>query len=689
MARTRLSRRTMPFLVAVGILVAGLLAQESRAARFGFADAAEEDRNYTEITMTADEAYLDLRVDVEGAAVRLRELLEARGEKFPEGLLPERWFQVGDAWIRLEPLPYMPGNWSRMRVRVGSFQTAAEQNLAADLLSELAFQLDLERGDLPREADEIVDEMAVGVDAEAFEASQSLEGGYRFAGARVTSPPVQAPVDDVAQQPLQLYVPVSFEMNNTGYADGYDDGYSDAFQRSRYRFYGGYASPYAYYSPWTFSCLSYNWWSYGFRFGWNNYSSYYAWCSPYSGWGWPPSGLWWGGAHALHCSCALCADSHHYADAHDHEDGHDCDESDDHDEEGDQGGGSDTPGDGQGEGGPLDHGDGLLARDLETGALPAAATPIAMNAPTGVVSWAPRAKGLDSTSGPAARGLADSPDESEAKASPSTATTSLNGDELAAGGSSGSALAGGAGAGDGSGVVGDVPPAGVGGASEEEQGGDEVVTQNPPERTLDRGRIGWTPTVRTVTARTVRVGSPGATGGVRPRVRTDVPTRSPTGFAGIRDSAVILRSSSSMPIAVGESSSKAPQIRVSTPSAISRSVSRISRESSPRTVTSHTAFGTSRSATPSVSRTSTTSTMIRPTSVIGTSSSRSLPVFNRQTPVPSRGTSVKSDRSSNRSSGAKRSSGKKRSSRPKSLPEPKSSSKASRSSKRSGSKRDR
>jgi len=686
MARTQLASRFLTVLVVAGAFVTGLLAQEPQVEGGG---------NYTEITMTADEAFLDLRVDVAGAAVRLSALLEARGESVPGGVLPERWFQVGDAWIRLEPLPYLPGDWSRMRVRVGTFQTDAERDLAADLLSELAFQLDLERGELPREADEVMDDGVV--ETEVFETQQSIQGGYRFGGARVIDSQVEVLSDDVAQQPLQLYVPLPIEVKSVGYADGYDDGYRDAYQRPRYSFYGGYASPYAYCSPWAFSCLSYNWWSYGYRFGWHSYSSYYAWCSPYSGWGWHPYGLWWGDSHTINCACSLCISADHYADAHDH----DCDQSDDHD--GHDGGG-DPPGDDHGEGGPGNHGSGLLARDLETGALPESAAPIATHASPGVVSFEPRSSVLDSTSGPALREIKGMPGESQAATPPSadTGVSSSSGDDLFADGAGGAALPGETATDVGSDFGGGAHPTGAGSASDDEdEESDEVVTRSPPDSPPKMGRIAWAPTVRTVTARTVRVGSRGVSEGTRPSVRTSVPTRHSVDLGRNWDPAVIMRSSDTMSVVSGRSSGSTPPIRVSTPKVVSRSVNGLSRGSSSRTVTSLTSHGSLRSATPSWSGSSgrsvetsigssRTSTPIRPTSVIGTSFSPSLPAFNRAAPVPSRGTSLKSPQaSSSRSSGTKRSSGKKRSSRKKRSSDSQSSAGVTRSGVRSNSKRDR
>lgn len=128
-----------PRILALAVALAALLP--SAAADDG---AQPAPLLTSDIVITDEEARIDLAADtataweivvssmnVLGYAVALDDVDRTYG-----------WLTDGDVWVGVGPLPYKDGTWSRVRVRVGAFTSADEQQRAEILLVAVANRFD-------------------------------------------------------------------------------------------------------------------------------------------------------------------------------------------------------------------------------------------------------------------------------------------------------------------------------------------------------------------------------------------------------------------------------------------------------------------------------------------------------------------------------------------------------------------
>ena len=98
-----------------------------------------------DIILSDDEAFLDLAADAEmawelvlDALLELEYDVEAQLYRHPD----ESWIRVDDLWLAVEPVPYLSGEWSRVRVRVGDFITDIDRGWSEVLLLQIAHRFD-------------------------------------------------------------------------------------------------------------------------------------------------------------------------------------------------------------------------------------------------------------------------------------------------------------------------------------------------------------------------------------------------------------------------------------------------------------------------------------------------------------------------------------------------------------------
>lgn len=117
-----------------------------------------------EIVLGGEEAFLDLEADVGTVYDLSLDLLQVDRTLMPDGVQADTWLVVDDVWLRLEPLPYRSGEWTRVRVRVGEFDRPEHQTRARELLSGVAARYSELRG----------------AERRAYEASRAGAGQSRF-----------------------------------------------------------------------------------------------------------------------------------------------------------------------------------------------------------------------------------------------------------------------------------------------------------------------------------------------------------------------------------------------------------------------------------------------------------------------------------------------------------------------------
>ena len=253
------------------------------------------------VELGADEARLELAVDLDTAWQLLLRALEpvAYGESLRRPA--DGWLQVHDTWVTAEPMPWMDGTWTRVRARVGGFATDLERARAESLLNTV---------------------VALWSERQAATASRVV---YR-----------SAPVETVVYtEPATTVVVTSPAYNTIYYAPAWCSPmlwYGPTWWSSCYTAWGYYPSSYvAFGYSWDDWHIGASWYgshhvlagcghyhAYGYSCFGKSYAYGYAWYPHYD--------PWWYHDHGHGCSCSKCDDD---------DDGKDADDWEDDDHDGD------------------------------------------------------------------------------------------------------------------------------------------------------------------------------------------------------------------------------------------------------------------------------------------------------------------------------------------------------------------
>jgi len=251
----------------LGLRSAAAAALAVSSLWMGVAD--EEPRPpYGDIVLTKNEAFLDLRADAQLVWDLFTGVLRGPGGEdlaLPSAPPTDAWLLAAGIWVRTERLPYKAGTWTRVRLRVGSFESAEARALAESLLVDLANALEA-----------------------WLERQRSVDGDV---ARDRRAPPAEAhsvaSTEAVAQEPIveYVYVPYAYPAYHwiwpvTAYVQ-YVPYYGFGF---------GYGWGYRY------GCGFYGGRGYGHPYGYGSYA--------YGSYGWGP---WGYGHHHLGCGCSVCS----------------------------------------------------------------------------------------------------------------------------------------------------------------------------------------------------------------------------------------------------------------------------------------------------------------------------------------------------------------------------------------------
>ncbi len=201
-----------------------------------------------DIVLSDEEAFLDLAANAElawelvlDALLELEYDVDTQLYRHPD----ENWIRVDDLWIAVESVPYLRGEWSRVRVRVGEFITDIDRGWSEVLLLQIAHRFDerlLET--LIGEADLADDGRFVDL-GEVGTASWVEPGGVPYNAG-----------PDLVQVDLTVNAADCYAGYGYGYGYGYPFGYPLGYWGKPWVVYGGYGcGPIA---SWGWS--SYNGW---------------------------------------------------------------------------------------------------------------------------------------------------------------------------------------------------------------------------------------------------------------------------------------------------------------------------------------------------------------------------------------------------------------------------------------------